>query len=190
MNWSWGKCGTGQGDSSKGAGASGWKTPTGVEFARSPVFNTTSSSLPAKQIRLRAVLWRLEMSAIVSLRVGVCSWIESGTTLSWSVRGYVDCVALHTEQSRAGDVRYVRRQYPRLTSFPPAGIYVGKVSGGGGPSGCESAHVPVITTLYHRRFTWSETSDWAEQHARTCKNKHVYVLCAEKCSNWSSGVNV
>lgn len=105
MNWSRGKCGTGQGDSSKGAGARGWKTPTGGEFARSPVFNTTSSSLPVKQIRLHAVLWRLEMSAIVSLRVGVCSWMESGTTPSWSVRGCVGRVALHAEQSRAGDVR-------------------------------------------------------------------------------------
>lgn len=88
----------------------GERPPQGESSPRSPVFNTTSSSLPAKQIRLHAVLWRLEMSAIVSLRAGVCSWMESGATLSWSVRGCVDCVALHTEQSRAGDVGYARRR--------------------------------------------------------------------------------
>lgn len=182
VNWSWGKCGTGQGDSSKGASPSGWKTPTGVEFARSPVFNTTSSSLLVKQIRLHAVLWCSEMSAFVLARVWrlQLDWIGGDTQCERS-RVWPPCGV----KSRAGDVSYGQRHEPHLTSFPRSGVCTGKVSGGDGPSGQRMLvfallpHYIIITSRCQRHRAEPSSCD-ARSHMQEQTCSRVYVLCRWK----------
>lgn len=192
VNWSWGKCGTGQGDSSKGASPSGWKTPTGVEFARSPVFNTTSSLLLVKQIRLHAVLWRSEMSAFVLVRVWrlQLDWIGDDTQCErsgvWPPCGV-----------KAGQVMLVMGSgsSPTWPHFLVQGSARGRSAVETAQAGreCSCSRYYHIISSSHHVVKDIGLNRAAAMRAHTCKSKHALVFTcyvAEKFSNGSSGVDV
>lgn len=83
-----------------------------MEFASSPVFNTTSSSLLVKKTRFVALGNEYDCVG----EVGVCSWIKSGTTHKQHTQGVFEGVPAvwrpTTDQSGAADASYMQCKTP------------------------------------------------------------------------------